>query len=258
MGESHCQPTPAMSPRGGVLTRPETARHTPRLPSSHHPPSDSRRCVPDSRCSRSPRLARSVSPAAPASSPRRRALRPRPRATTAAATPGRQCEARGHRALDPGAEDRHAGHERLAAVRRGRAVQRHQPRRVGADEGQVAGHLDPRRRRDDGEQGGGRHRDQAHVHDYQLHIEWRIPVGITGSGQARGNSGVFLASTGPGDMGYELQVLDSYNNTTYVNGQAASIYKQSTAARQRDAAARASGRCTTSSGPRRASTPTAS
>jgi len=50
---------------------------------------------------------------------------------------------------------------------------------------------------------------------------------LTGSGQARGNSGVFLASTGPGDDGYELQVLDSYNNTTYVNGQAASIYKQS-------------------------------
>src|SRR6185369_8988260 len=62
--------------------------------------------------------------------------------------------------------------------------------------------------------------------NYQLHIEWRIPEGITGSGQARGNSGVFLASTGPGDMGYELQVLDSYNNKTYVNGQAASIYKQ--------------------------------
>jgi hypothetical protein len=63
--------------------------------------------------------------------------------------------------------------------------------------------------------------------DYQLHLEWRIPENITGSGQARGNSGVFLASTGPGDDGYELQVLDSYNNTTYVNGQAASIYKQS-------------------------------
>jgi hypothetical protein len=61
---------------------------------------------------------------------------------------------------------------------------------------------------------------------YQLHIEWRIPAGITGAGQARGNSGVFLASTGPGDAGYELQVLDSYNNPTYVNGQAASIYKQ--------------------------------
>ncbi|HTU88763.1 MAG TPA: DUF1080 domain-containing protein [Gemmataceae bacterium] len=63
--------------------------------------------------------------------------------------------------------------------------------------------------------------------NYQLHIEWRIPTNITGSGQARGNSGVFLASTGPGDDGYELQVLDSYNNTTYVNGQAASLYKQS-------------------------------
>jgi hypothetical protein len=63
--------------------------------------------------------------------------------------------------------------------------------------------------------------------DYQLHVEWRIPENITGSGQARGNSGVFLASTGPGDAGYELQVLDSYNNKTYVNGQAGSIYKQS-------------------------------
>lgn len=63
--------------------------------------------------------------------------------------------------------------------------------------------------------------------DYQLHIEWRIPSGITGSGQARGNSGVFLASTGPGDDGYELQVLDSYRNQTYVNGMAGSLYKQS-------------------------------
>ena len=62
--------------------------------------------------------------------------------------------------------------------------------------------------------------------NYELHIEWRIPEGVTGTGQARGNSGVFLASTGPGDAGYELQVLDSYNNKTYVNGQAASIYKQ--------------------------------
>ena len=62
--------------------------------------------------------------------------------------------------------------------------------------------------------------------NYQLHIEWKIPENITGNGQARGNSGVFLASTGPGDAGYELQVLDSYNNSTYVNGQAGSIYKQ--------------------------------
>ena len=62
--------------------------------------------------------------------------------------------------------------------------------------------------------------------NYQLHVEWKIPENITGSSQARGNSGVFLASTGPGDDGYELQVLDSYNNPTYVNGQAGSIYKQ--------------------------------
>jgi hypothetical protein len=64
-------------------------------------------------------------------------------------------------------------------------------------------------------------------HNYQLHLEWQEPVDIAGTGQARGNSGLFLASTGPGDAGYELQILDSYNNKTYVNGQAASIYKQS-------------------------------
>ena len=63
--------------------------------------------------------------------------------------------------------------------------------------------------------------------NYQLHIEWKIPADIAGSGQGRGNSGVFLASTGPGDDGYELQVLDSFNNPTYVNGQAGAIYKQS-------------------------------
>lgn len=63
--------------------------------------------------------------------------------------------------------------------------------------------------------------------DYQLHIEWRIPADVTGSDQARGNSGVFLASTGPADAGYELQVLDSYRNGTYVNGMAGSLYKQS-------------------------------
>ena len=62
--------------------------------------------------------------------------------------------------------------------------------------------------------------------NYQLHVEWKVPANITGSGQARGNSGVFLASTGPGDSGYELQVLDSYNNKTYVNGMAGSLYKQ--------------------------------
>ena len=67
---------------------------------------------------------------------------------------------------------------------------------------------------------------QRTFRNYQLHIEWKVPENITGTGQARGNSGVFLASTGPGDAGYELQILDSYDNKTYVNGQAGSIYKQ--------------------------------
>ena len=56
--------------------------------------------------------------------------------------------------------------------------------------------------------------------DCQLHIEWRTPAEVKDSGQGRGNSGVFLMSR------YELQVLDSYNNSTYSNGQAGSIYKQ--------------------------------
>ena len=63
--------------------------------------------------------------------------------------------------------------------------------------------------------------------DYQLHLEWKIPEDIHGTGQSRGNSGVFLASTGGGDKGYEIQILDCYNNKTYVNGQTGSIYKQS-------------------------------
>jgi Domain of Unknown Function (DUF1080) len=62
--------------------------------------------------------------------------------------------------------------------------------------------------------------------DYQLHVEYRIPSNVTGSGQARGNSGIFLASLPWGAGGYELQVLDNYDNATYVNGQAGSIYKQ--------------------------------
>ena len=56
--------------------------------------------------------------------------------------------------------------------------------------------------------------------DIQLHIEFREPAVVKGDGQGRGNSGVFFMGL------YELQVLDSYNNPTYVNGQAGSIYKQ--------------------------------
>ena len=74
---------------------------------------------------------------------------------------------------------------------------------------------------------GGNIETKHKFKNYQLHVEYKIPANITGTGQGRGNSGVFLASTGPGDDGYELQVLDGYNNTTYVNGMAGSIYKQS-------------------------------
>jgi hypothetical protein len=57
--------------------------------------------------------------------------------------------------------------------------------------------------------------------NFQLHIEWCVPEKISGEGQARGNSGIFLQGK------YELQVLDNYINKTYSNGQAGSIYKQS-------------------------------
>src|SRR3954468_7197308 len=76
------------------------------------------------------------------------------------------------------------------------------------------------------EKGVGNIETKQKFRDYQLHVEWKVPENITGTSQARGNSGVFLASTGPGDAGYELQIVDSYNNKTYVNGQAGSIYKQ--------------------------------
>jgi len=56
--------------------------------------------------------------------------------------------------------------------------------------------------------------------DVQLHIEWRTPAEVVGEGQGRGNSGVYLMRR------YEVQVLDSHDNRTYSNGQAASLYKQ--------------------------------
>ena len=56
--------------------------------------------------------------------------------------------------------------------------------------------------------------------DMQLHIEWSTNPVIDGDGQARGNSGIFLHSQ------FELQVLDSWQNPTYVNGQAGAIYLQ--------------------------------
>ncbi len=65
--------------------------------------------------------------------------------------------------------------------------------------------------------------------NYQMHIEFRIPSNITGAGQSRGNSGIFLAATNGNAGGYELQVLDGYNNEnkTYSNGMVGSMYKES-------------------------------
>lgn len=68
--------------------------------------------------------------------------------------------------------------------------------------------------------GSGRINTKRVFEDFQLHVEWRTPLEIEGEGQGRGNSGVFLQER------YEVQILDSYNNRTYRNGQAASIYKQ--------------------------------
>jgi hypothetical protein len=56
--------------------------------------------------------------------------------------------------------------------------------------------------------------------DCQLHVEWATPAEVTGEGQGRGNSGVYLMER------YEVQILDSYENNTYFDGQAGSIYKQ--------------------------------
>ena len=68
--------------------------------------------------------------------------------------------------------------------------------------------------------GTGNLRTKRAFGDCQLHIEWRAPAKVEGEGQERGNSGVFLQGR------YEVQILDSYDNRTFSNGQAASVYKQ--------------------------------
>ena len=56
--------------------------------------------------------------------------------------------------------------------------------------------------------------------DCQIHVEWASPAEVKGDSQGRGNSGIFIMGL------YELQVLDSYENATYADGQAGSIYGQ--------------------------------
>lgn len=61
---------------------------------------------------------------------------------------------------------------------------------------------------------------KQHFGDIQLHVEWSAPAEVHGEGQGRGNSGIYLMGL------YEVQVLDSFENATYFDGQAGSIYKQ--------------------------------
>ncbi|MFN6151682.1 MAG: DUF1080 domain-containing protein [Planctomyces sp.] len=61
---------------------------------------------------------------------------------------------------------------------------------------------------------------RQHFGDIQLHLEWSAPTEIRGEGQGRGNSGCYLLGL------YEVQILDSFQNQTYFDGQAGSIYKQ--------------------------------
>ena len=63
-------------------------------------------------------------------------------------------------------------------------------------------------------------RTREHFGDCQLHVEWATPSEVRGNSQGRGNSGVFLMGR------YEIQVLDSYENPTYADGQAGAIYGQ--------------------------------
>jgi hypothetical protein len=68
--------------------------------------------------------------------------------------------------------------------------------------------------------GTGDIKSKKSFEDCHLHLEWRSPLIVKGEGQGRGNSGIFLQSR------YEIQILDNYNNETYYNGQAGSVYKQ--------------------------------
>lgn len=68
--------------------------------------------------------------------------------------------------------------------------------------------------------GKGAIRTKQNFGDFQLHVEWASPKKVQGDSQGRGNSGVFLLGK------FEIQVLDSYDNETYADGQASAMYGQ--------------------------------
>jgi hypothetical protein len=70
------------------------------------------------------------------------------------------------------------------------------------------------------ETGKGMIRTKAEFTDFQLHVEFATPSNVKGDGQGRGNSGVYLLGA------FEIQVLDSYKNPTYPDGQASAMYGQ--------------------------------
>ena len=70
------------------------------------------------------------------------------------------------------------------------------------------------------EVGGGDIRTRQEFTDFQLHVEFATPADVRGDGQGRGNSGVYLLGA------FEIEILDSYRNPTYPDGQAAAMYGQ--------------------------------
>jgi hypothetical protein len=68
--------------------------------------------------------------------------------------------------------------------------------------------------------GSGGNQTAESFGDVQLHIEWAVPAEVKGNSQGRGNSGVFFLGR------YEVQILDSHDNPTYPDGQAAAMYGQ--------------------------------
>ena len=141
---------------------------------------------------------------------------------------------------------------RRAAVGCHRAVRRQEPRRVEEREGRRRRGLEDRQRRDGGRARHGRHPD-ARQRSATCSCTWsgcdpELPPDKVN--QDRGNSGIFLQDV------YEVQVLDNFENPTYVNGMVGSIYKQFPPLVNAALAGRDTGRPTTSSSPRRVSRPT--